>query len=206
MRDCPNTRRHLILGGNVKRIIKAALGGLAGGALILGGTVAANGESIVSRQTFSGELTDLNTATADGPFDSADATVKITETPDGTYFWIRVKGIDPEAAGQEFGAHLHLGPCVEGNGGAAGDHYNTDVLPGGLLYADAVKSPETEVWLDLVPNEEGVAVDQTLVPFVPVDADGVMSIVIHFEPTNDETGKAGAREACLPLSVSSWKL
>jgi hypothetical protein len=50
----------------------------------------------------------------------------------------------------------------EGNGGAAGPHYNSQVWPAGTLtaYADAVKSPKTEVWFDLVPSEEDGRRDQ----------------------------------------------
>src|SRR5215207_8957197 len=108
----------------MRRITKAALGGLAGCALILGATQSAGGASSVVRQTFSGELTDYNTATTDGTFDSAEALLKVTETPDGTYFWIRVKGIDLEAAGDDFGAHLHTGPCLEDQPSASLSHYN----------------------------------------------------------------------------------
>src|SRR5215213_6178735 len=129
----------------MRRITKATLGGLAGCALIFGATQSAGGAASVVRQTFSGELTDYNTTTTDGTFDSAEALVKITETPDGTYFWIRVKGIDLEAAGDDFGAHLHTGPCKADEPSLAAGHYNNDT--GGTA------SPETEVWFDLVPDE-----------------------------------------------------
>lgn len=67
-------------------------------------------------------------------------------------------------------------------------------------------SSETEVWFDLIPNAVGVASDETTVPFVPVDPDGVMSVVVHVAPTNTDlllglAGGAGARQACFPLSV-----
>jgi hypothetical protein len=39
-------------------------------------------------------------------------------------------GINRSAAGEEFGAHLHVGPCVVNDGAAALAHYNTDVLAG----------------------------------------------------------------------------
>src|SRR4029453_17209525 len=55
---------------------------------------------------------------------------------------------------------------------------------------------------DLVPSkEDGAASDQVTVPFVPVDLDGFMSIVIHAESTDEDTGLAGARQACFPLAV-----
>ena len=180
----------------MRRITKATLGGLAGCALIFGATQSAGGAASVVRQTFSGELTDYNTATTDGPFDSAEALVKVTETPDGTYFWIRVKGIDLEAAGDDFGAHLHTGPCLENQPSSALGHYNDT---GGEA------NRETEVWFDLVPDEYGVAVDQTLVSFVPDDPDndGVMSIVIHAEDAATP-GPLSPRLACIPLIVLSW--
>jgi hypothetical protein len=53
-----------------------------------------------------------------------------------------------------------------------------------------------------VPSEEDrAASDQVTVPFVPLDLDGVMSIVIHVESTDEDTGLAGARQACFPLAV-----
>jgi hypothetical protein len=73
-------------------------------------------------------------------------------------------------------------------------HYNDNVIRS--LPADV--SRNTEVWFDLVPNQDGVAEDETTVLFVPVDGDGRMSVVIHVG--NAETG--GVRQACLPLDVS----
>jgi len=184
----------------VRRISKAALGGLAGCALILGGTQAA-GASMTYR--YNGELIDLQLET-EGAFDSTRAKVTIVQDDGSTTFSIKITGIDISAAETEFGAHLHTETCLEGNGGAAGPHYNSQVWPAGTLtaYGDAVKSPKTEVWFDLVPSEEdGAASDQVTVPFVPVDLNGAMSIVIHVESTDEDTGLAGARQACFPLAV-----
>ena len=183
----------------MRRVSKAALGGLAGCALILGGTQVA-GASTTYRYT--GELIDLQLGT-EGAFDSTHAKVTIVQDDGNTTFSIKITGIDISAAGTEFGAHLHTGTCVEDLGGAAGPHYNSQVWPAGTLtYAEAEKSPETEVWFDLVPSkEDGAASDQVTVPFVPVDLDGFMSIVIHAESTDEDTGLAGARQACFPLAV-----
>jgi hypothetical protein len=72
-------------------------------------------------------------------------------------------------------------------------------------------SPDTEVWFDLVPNEDGMAYDETTVPFVPVDREGGMSVVVHVLPTNTKddyptfggaVGSAGTRQACFPVNVS----
>lgn len=196
----------------MRRITKAALGGLAGCALIVGGTQAANGDVPIQynyNEDYSEDmLVDLQLAA--GPFDDAEASVRIKQTSEnGTNFKLTVKGIDPSAEGTEFGAHLHVGPCVEGNigGGLAGLHYNDQMVPAGTLtdYAQALKNRETEVWLDLVPDANGITADSTLVPFVPEDLDGQMSIVIHVEHTNPDTGGAGLRQACFPLSVpADW--
>jgi hypothetical protein len=62
-------------------------------------------------------------------------------------------------------------------------------------------SPRTEVWFDLLPNADGMAYDTTTVPFVPVDPDGVMSVVVHVSFTKPD-GSAGTRQACFPLDVS----
>ena len=180
----------------MRRIVKAALGGVAVCVLILGATQAANAEVPVTSYGYSGPLTDLQPYST-GPFDGADAVVKVIESPTGdTKFGIRIKGIGPSAVG-EFGAHMHVGPCVAGDPAAALGHYNTDRLAG---IATPRISPETEVWLDLVPDEDGVAVDHTQVPFLPDPGENnARSIVIHVEATDEDTGLAGARQACLPL-------
>ena len=61
------------------------------------------------------------------------------------------------------------------------------------------------MWFDLVPSEEdGAASFTATVPFVPKDLDGVMSIVVHVEPTQPITGFASLRQACFPMSVPQW--
>jgi len=212
MQNCPSTRKHVTLGGNaVRRITKAVFGGLAGCALVLGGTQAASG-ALAAKYWFRDALTDL--LTTDGPFDSAKAKITIAEKTDGrTTFRIHVRGIDPSMAGTTLGSHVHVGKCVKGDfgdpnaevpaipGGQAGSHYNHDTATG---HMPARIGPDTEVWFTLVPDEDGVAHDETTVPFVPVDPDGAMSVVIHQLPTDPATGKAGDRQACFPLSVPQW--
>jgi superoxide dismutase, Cu-Zn family len=195
-------------GDTVRRITKAALGGLAGCALVLGGTQVASGalSEILKIHDDSNDL-----LTTPGPLDSAQANITIGQGTNSTTFAIRVTGIDPLTVDTTLGSHLHVGECVEGDGGAAGPHYNDDVVVGGKEFPvlgkkvgphTAEVSPNTEVWFDLPPDREGMAYDETTVPFVPVDPDGVMSIVVHVLPTNPETGAAGTRQACFPLSVS----
>jgi Cu-Zn family superoxide dismutase len=183
----------------LRRITKAAIGGLAGCALALGGVQAASGESFL-RQLFSDNLTDLDKDGAftapvtTGAFDLATADLKVTESEDGTRttFWIRVKGIDLDFAGKTFGSHLHTGPCTGDYGGVSG-HYNDDP-------SNQTQQPlrDREVWFDLIPNEDGVAVDKTVRPFPNPVVDG-MSIVIHAQETDETSGIAGPKEVCLPL-------
>ena len=190
----------------MRRITKAALGGLAGGALILGGTQVAVGV-IEMFPPSEGDVIDL---TAPGPFDGASVTLQVKKNSgDGTNFVLDVTGIDLTAAGQEFGAHLHTKACNDTSGGP---HYNHEVVAGGVPVAEAEISRRTEVWFDLVPNADGVARDSSTVKFVPVDPEvedplvgpGLvqpMSIVLHNDPTAPKTGKAGLRGACFTLDA-----
>ena len=199
----------------MRRISKAVLGGVAGGALVLGGTQAASGMlSAIFKEQSENLLLDPAAAR---PFDSAKATIRIAVEGNSTTFNIDLTKVDPSIAGKTLGSHLHTGPCVEESGGSAGPHYNHEVVTknkefpvlGQKTYGyTAEVSPNTEVWFDLVPDSAGVASDQTTVPFVPEDPDGVMSVVVHVSPTNTDpllglVGGAGARQACFPLSVSS---
>jgi hypothetical protein len=186
----------------LRRITKAALGGLAGCALVLGGTQVASG-GVLFQQAFTG-LADLEWDNVGplgqpmtGAFDSAKAKLMVIQGPDGiATFSLEVEEIDGYA-GRKFGSHLHIGPCVPGVPGAASDHYaNPDLDPNLPL-------EEREIWFEVVPNEDGVAVDETVVSYVPKDADGVMSVVIHTGSTNPDTGLAGPREVCLPV-VTTW--
>jgi len=108
-------------------------------------------------------------------------------------FVVFLTGLDPAAAGSTYGAHIHTGQCVPGNGAAAGPHYNTGGTP----------STDTEVWLDftVLPGGYGVAV--ATVPFM-IDSGKANAMVIHAEPTQADgatPGAAGARIACLPVAL-----
>jgi Cu/Zn superoxide dismutase len=140
-------------------------------------------------EVFRGDLVDLSSTTAD-PFGDASAHLVMTETGKGTKFHLRVKGIDPAAAGTEYGAHLHVGPCVEGNGAAALGHYNASTA------TPPVVNNQTEVWLDFEVTDDGTGAGDALVPFVPVP--GERSVVIHAEATAP-SGAAGPRLVCLPV-------
>jgi superoxide dismutase, Cu-Zn family len=141
-----------------------------------------------------GSLTDLSAS--DDVFEGASATAIMMGVDGSSYFRLRISGIKESASGKEYPAHLHEGPCVSGNGGAAGGHYNIQKeaqLPTPWLVND-----QTEVHLDFEVNSDGSARTTVNVPFVPKS--GSRSIVIH----TDETPPAGtspARLACLPLTI-----
>ena len=145
--------------------------------------------SAAPAEVFRGELVDLSSTTAD-PFGDASAHLVMTETGKGTRFHLRVKGIDPAVAGNEYGAHLHVGPCVQGNGAAALGHYNASTA------TPPVVNNQTEVWLDFEVTRGGTGAGDALVPFVPVP--GERSVVIHAEATAP-SGAAGPRLVCLPV-------
>lgn len=163
---CKAPRAHtgIFLAGTVRRIAKAAVGGLAGCALVLGGTQAASG-ALVEKNWVRDKVRDL--VTDSGPFDSAKTRITIAEKTDGsTTFRIRVRKIDTsyEVPSGGFGSHLHTGPCVEDDFGPppgmqAEGHYNHNVVKG--LPANIGR--DTEVWCDPVPDQEGVAEDETTV-------------------------------------------
>jgi Cu/Zn superoxide dismutase len=157
-------------------------------------TAPASAHSLGPLVRSSGALSDLQVAAA-GPFDGATASFQLVGSAQGSHGLLRVTGIGASADGDTFGAHLHVGPCVAGNGAAAGGHYNTDV-EADILPPDNEISEETEMWLDLTVDD-GRATATASVPFVPVP--GTRSVVVHAEATDHHTGLAGARLACLPV-------
>jgi len=137
---------------------------------------------------FQGDLTDVEPTTdrvTDGAWAVASATVQNGQT----VVRLNVKELDGEWAGETFGAHVHVGPCVAGNGGAALGHYHTG-LPGPLA--------DNEVWLDFTVTN-GRSGHAVAIADFEIPAGAARSIVIHALPTNSDTGAAGARMACLPL-------
>jgi hypothetical protein len=181
-------------GGLVKRLTKAAIGGLAGCALALGITGVASG-ALSEIYKFREALTDFMTADT-GPFDSARAKTTIRETADGgtafTTFAVRVTGIDPLVAGRTFGGHLHIGPCDTATNMG---HYRAN--PAGD------PSPPNELWFDFTPDDDGMAYDVQTAPWVPVDHDGQMSIVVHVGTADLPTSQS-PKQACFPLEVPQW--
>jgi Cu/Zn superoxide dismutase len=213
-------------GDTLRRITKAALGGVAGCALVLGGTQAASG--VLSE--FFREQSENLLVDSGGPFDYAKATLEIAVDVEGdrTTFNLDLTKIDPSQLDPSqpdqkvvLGSHLHTGPCVEETGASAGPHYNHEVVTKNKSFPTGEKtygytaevSPNTEVWFDLeLTAASTTASDQTTVPFVPVDPDGIMSVVVHIRGTNTAygvpfpgkvAGDAGTRQACFPVSSVS---
>ena len=148
-----------------------------------------------ARARGAGPLRDLQPVTSQ-PTDGATAQVEATESGGTTTVDIKVQGLDHAAAGARLGAHVHVGPCVAGNGAAAGPHYNASgVIP-------PVVNDQTEVWLDFTIQANGTGRASATVPF-SIAPGAAASVVIHAEPTSTgptpPPGAAGARLACLPV-------
>lgn len=154
------------------------------------GTAVAVGPAVAGVATsFRGGLVSLSPASV-GLFDHATAQLVLAGHRDASTAVLVVHGVDPSAQGRTFGAHLHTGPCVAGNGAAAGPHYNhSGVVP-------PVVNDRTEVWLDFTVTGGGTGQAVTRVPWVPQS--GAHSVVVHESPTAPN-GTAGARLACLPV-------
>lgn len=140
-----------------------------------------------------GPLTDLQPA-ASTSTDGARGSVSAVASGSGTLVVLRVTGLDRDAAGQTFAAHVHVGRCVTGDASAVGPHYNHDVVTG----HDPVRvSPDTEVWLDFTVRPGGTAYAVARVPFTiePGDASSVAMHPVH----TGHMGAAGGPVACLPV-------
>ena len=192
----------------MSRFRTAALAGAAATALLLvpsaahahdhgsSSTTSSNhnwGPPRLTSASSSSQVTDLQ-PTLDTPLDHATASVRMYSLF-GSIFTLKLKGIDPSAAGMTYGAHLHTGPCVAGQPAAAGPHYNIDAI-NGVTPVEA--SDETEVWLDFKVDRDGNASSRTYVRFVPKPGD--RAIIVHAEETAPD-GTAGARLVCLPLKI-----
>ena len=148
----------------------------------------------------SSELTDLSTATPD-VFDDARGTAMMISVGSASYFRVQIRDIDKAATTNSYGygAHLHVGPCMEGDQGPVGAHYNTSPKDDAGL--PTAISATVEVWLDFKVNSDGETRTTANVQFVPEK--GNRAVVIHQDPTNPADGKAGSKLACLPLEIKS---
>lgn len=183
----PSRRTVVGAAGAVGLVAIAALAGAA--------PAQARTSPATAAHVFGGTLTDLQPTTA-GPFDEARAKLVFVQHRSGSTFVLIVSGVGPAGVGETFGAHLHTGACVAGNGAAAGPHYNQSTVEG---VVPPVVNNRTEVWLDVTIGADGGGVAVARVPFVPTP--GNRSVVIHAQHTDDH-GTAGARMACLPVSWS----
>ena len=114
----------------------------------------------------------------------------VSKNPDaksGLAEWT-VAGLPPD---RTFGAHAHALACDNTLGGG---HYQH--VPGSI---DPVTS---EIWLDFTTDDRGRAQIKVLSPFGVRDG-GVQSVVIHTDPTDRATAKAGAKLACANLALKN---
>ena len=164
----------------------AAVAGAAG--LVVGAGPASAESTFVES---SGTLTDFQPSVANAT-DGASADLWAVQIGGGSTYFLFLSGLDPAAAGTTYGVHIHVGPCVAGNGAAAGPHYKADA---------GTPSPENEVWLDFTVLPGGYAFSFAHVPFT-IEPGDARSMVIHLEPTQEggpTPGAAGGRQACLPV-------
>ncbi|WP_165949108.1 superoxide dismutase family protein [Kribbella turkmenica] len=173
----------------LRRTLAASIVLLTGAAAPVGAAASPNSKVVTAHDGLRDLEPDLS-----GAFDRAHGLAVLVSRGESTSAILRVRGIERSAAGRSFGAHLHSGPCVAGDGAAAGPHYNTDTVAGKV---PPRVNRSTEVWLDFTVGPSGAANAMAVVPFTPLP--GNRSIVIHEKPT-DHHGAAGARLACLPLS------
>lgn len=89
-----------------------------------------------------------------------------------------------------FGAHAHALTCDNNQGGG---HYEN--------VAGSIDPTNSEIWLDFTTDARGHGEVHVLSPFA-VRPGGVQSIVVHTNPTDPATGKAGAKLACANLALA----
>lgn len=206
MGPCPGLNRYQVSQGEiVARYRKTAFAAVAVSAVLLTPTAASadlrmsdlgQGASKTSSMTWAhyhGGLTDY--PTTPDVFTGARATAMMMGLDGQSTFRLSIKGIDEGAAGNEYPAHLHAGPCLANDPDAAGGHYNvsSEVPP--------LVSETTEVYLDFTVNDRGSARITVSVPFVPTA--GTRSIVLHSDET-PAPGSSPTRLACLPLDIQTF--
>lgn len=173
------------------RIVLAVL--IAAGLAFASTAASAHQQPVGPTLSVSSDLRDLQPA-VDNPTDGVSSRAQVWVLHAATQVTLRLDGFDAADAGRTFGAHVHTGPCIAGDGAAAGPHYNADVAAG---ITPARISEATELWLDFAVRRDGSAQSRTSSPFLVVP--GNRSIVVH-ELATAPNGTAGARLACLPLA------
>ena len=118
----------------------------------------------------------------------ATVTVEAFYPGDGTSaVTLELRGLQPF---RTYGAHAHVGACTEAPGGAGGHWHFPDA--GGPL-------EEREIWLDVTTDEQGYAKAVALRGHDIPAGDRPMSVVLHALPTDQSTGAAGGRLACVSV-------
>jgi hypothetical protein len=160
--------------------------------------VASSESSGMGWARYDGYLTDLS-PTTDDVFDGAKASAVMIGMEGSSFFRLQITGIDDNAEGNEYPAHLHKGPCLVGQGASALDHYNSQEEAG--LPAPWPVNSHTEVHLDFTVNSAGSARATANVPFIPLP--GKRSILIHTD-AGPAAGSSRDRLACLPLDIKPF--
>ena len=142
---------------------------------------------------YHGDLTDY--PTTPDVFKGASATATMMGLDGESTFRLSIKGIEESAAGNEYPAHLHAGPCIAQYPDAAGGDYNVSSQVPPLV------NETTEVHLDFTVNDRGSARITMSVPFVPTA--GTRSIVVYSNET-PAPGSSPTRLACLPLDIQTF--
>ena len=123
--------------------------------------------------------------------DRASAAISIVEEQGSTMITLTLSDLHAAFAGLTLGAHFHIGPCIAGDGAAAGPHYNSGGQP------PVNPNRTTEVWLDFEVTNDGTAFSTTEVPFI-IPMGHANSLVIHERATAVD-GSAGASWACMDI-------
>lgn len=117
----------------------------------------------------------------------AAARVHYVGTGDGrTRVRLHVTGLAP---GHTYGAHAHVLPCGEAQGGG---HYRHD--GNGI-------DPANEIWLDVSTNADGNGHTTAEQNWPIARGHGPKSVIIHAAATDPQTGLAGAKLACVDVAV-----
>lgn len=134
----------------------------------------------------SGEWTVFALPQAPNPAENISGSVRGYISPEinRTMILLSVRGLP---ADKTFGAHLHAGACADNKGGGHYQHDGTGV------------SEENEVWLDITTDATGTAMVINRKDFA-VAPEKAKSVVVHANPTDPATGKAGDKLACVDVS------
>jgi hypothetical protein len=136
----------------------------------------------------SGAWTVFPLTTGPNPAAKIDGSVRGFISPEikRTMLMLSVSGLP---ANKTFGAHLHAASCADNKGGGHYQHAGTAI------------NADNEVWLDLKTDASGRArvIERKAYAVAPEKA---KSVVVHANPTDPATGKAGDKLACVDVSFT----